>query len=116
MFQFLLWRKYNGPNVAESYCWPAVARGFDTVLVSHSGDNPLSYIPPLLMLLQTVSVVSSLAARTGVRFTALLWMREKYSCTSNSHCGSLILQSVLGGPITSGHCTKYTCKMWTVHL
>ncbi|XP_039512759.1 putative ATP-dependent RNA helicase TDRD12 [Pimephales promelas] len=63
--KFLLRRKYNGPNVAESYCWPAVARGFDTVLVSHSGDNPLSYIPPLLMLLQTVSVVSSLAARSG---------------------------------------------------
>ncbi|KAK7116981.1 hypothetical protein R3I94_022497 [Phoxinus phoxinus] len=63
--KFLLWRKYDGPNVAESYCWPAVARGFDTVLVSHNGDNPLSYIPPLLMLLQTVSVVSSLAARTG---------------------------------------------------
>nr|AUD07760.1 tudor-containing protein 12 [Danio rerio] len=63
--KFLLWRKYSGPNVAESYCWPAVARGFDTVLVSHSGDNPLSYIPPLLMILQTVSVVSSLAARTG---------------------------------------------------
>ncbi|CAM4735408.1 unnamed protein product [Leuciscus chuanchicus] len=63
--KFLLWRKYSGPSVAESYCWPAVARGFDTVLVSHSGDNPLSYIPPLLMLLQTVSVVSSIAARTG---------------------------------------------------
>lgn len=63
--KFLLWKKYNGPNVAESYCWPAVARGFDTVLVSHNGDNPLSYVPPLLMLLQTVSIVSSLAARTG---------------------------------------------------
>uniref|UniRef100_A0A8C1IYS3 RNA helicase n=1 Tax=Cyprinus carpio TaxID=7962 RepID=A0A8C1IYS3_CYPCA len=99
--RFLLWRKYNGPNVAESYCWPAVARGFDTVLVSHSGDNPLSYIPPLLMLLQTVSVVSSLAARTGPtavilcpgweKVQTLLELLEDSKATYNLHPTSVLL-------------------------
>uniref|UniRef100_A0A8C1IYW0 RNA helicase n=1 Tax=Cyprinus carpio TaxID=7962 RepID=A0A8C1IYW0_CYPCA len=93
--------KYNGPNVAESYCWPAVARGFDTVLVSHSGDNPLSYIPPLLMLLQTVSVVSSLAARTGPtavilcpgweKVQTLLELLEDSKATYNLHPTSVLL-------------------------
>uniref|UniRef100_A0A8C1E0V3 RNA helicase n=1 Tax=Cyprinus carpio carpio TaxID=630221 RepID=A0A8C1E0V3_CYPCA len=92
---------YNGPNVAESYCWPAVARGFDTVLVSHSGDNPLSYIPPLLMLLQTVSVVSSLAARTGPtavilcpgweKVQTVLELLEDSKATYNLHPTSVLL-------------------------
>ncbi|XP_059402519.1 putative ATP-dependent RNA helicase TDRD12 [Carassius carassius] len=99
--KFLLWRKYNGPNVAESYCWPSVARGFDTVLVSHSGDNPLSYIPPLLMLLQTVSVVSSLAARTGPiavilcpgweKVQTVLELLEDSKATYNLHPTSVLL-------------------------
>ncbi|XP_043083443.1 putative ATP-dependent RNA helicase TDRD12 [Puntigrus tetrazona] len=99
--KFLLWKKFNGPNVAESYCWPAVARGFDTVLVSHSGDNPLSYIPPLLMLLQTVSVVSSLAARTGPiavilcpgweKVQTVLELLEDSKATYNLHPTSVLL-------------------------
>ncbi|XP_026095350.1 putative ATP-dependent RNA helicase TDRD12 [Carassius auratus] len=99
--KFLLWRKYNGPNVAESYCWPSVARGFDTVLVSHSGDNPLSYIPPLLMLLQTVSVVSSLAARNGPiavilcpgweKVQTVLELLEDSKATYNLHPTSVLL-------------------------
>ncbi|XP_073687782.1 putative ATP-dependent RNA helicase TDRD12 [Garra rufa] len=99
--KFLLWRKYNGPNIAESYCWPAVARGFDTVLVSHGGDNPLSYIPPLLMLLQTVSVVSSLAARTGPiavilcpgweKVQTVLELLEDSKATYNLHPTSVLL-------------------------
>uniref|UniRef100_A0A671P0N1 RNA helicase n=1 Tax=Sinocyclocheilus anshuiensis TaxID=1608454 RepID=A0A671P0N1_9TELE len=94
-------QKYNGPNVAESYCWPAVARGFDTVLVSHCGDSPLSYIPPLLMLLQTVSVVSSLAARTGPiavilcpgweKVQMVLELLEDSKATYNLHPTSVLL-------------------------
>lgn len=99
-----------------------MARGFDTVLVSHSGDNPLSYIPPLLMLLQMVSVTSSLAARTGVRFTALLLLREEkrlltvhWSLWSSSVSGlsgpyGEAPPSVLADPIKGGHCSKYMCK------
>ncbi|KAK3526224.1 hypothetical protein QTP70_017778, partial [Hemibagrus guttatus] len=63
--KFLLRRKYTGPGPAESYCWPSVARGCDTVVICHSGDNPLSYIPPLLAQLQLSSLFSVLNAHTG---------------------------------------------------
>ncbi|XP_051975326.1 putative ATP-dependent RNA helicase TDRD12 [Xyrauchen texanus] len=99
--KFLMWKKYSGPNVAESYCWPAVARGCDTVLVSQSGDNPLSYIPPLLMQLQMVSVSSSLAARTGPiavilcpsweKVQMVLELLEDSKATGNLHPTSMLL-------------------------
>uniref|UniRef100_A0A8C7JNE7 RNA helicase n=1 Tax=Oncorhynchus kisutch TaxID=8019 RepID=A0A8C7JNE7_ONCKI len=63
--RILMRNKYAGPSVAESYCWPAVARGCDTVLISHSGDQPLTYIPPFLAHMQLSSVFSALSARTG---------------------------------------------------
>ncbi|XP_072527941.1 putative ATP-dependent RNA helicase TDRD12 isoform X2 [Salminus brasiliensis] len=63
--KFLLRRKYSGPGLAESYAWPPVARGCDTVLVCHSGNDPLSYIPPLLAQLQLASVFSVLTTQSG---------------------------------------------------
>uniref|UniRef100_A0A4W4GT21 RNA helicase n=1 Tax=Electrophorus electricus TaxID=8005 RepID=A0A4W4GT21_ELEEL len=63
--KFLLRRKYSGPNLAESYFWPAVARGCDTLLVSSGGGDPLSYLPPLLAQLQLASVYSTFTAHTG---------------------------------------------------
>ncbi|XP_041693840.1 putative ATP-dependent RNA helicase TDRD12 isoform X2 [Coregonus clupeaformis] len=63
--RILMRKKYAGPSVAESYCWPAVARGCDTVLISHSGDQPLTYIPPFLAHMQLSSVFSALSSRTG---------------------------------------------------
>ncbi|MCJ8736009.1 hypothetical protein PDJAM_G00254050 [Pangasius djambal] len=63
--KFLLRRKYTGPGLAESYCWPSVARGCDTVLICHSGEDPLSYIPPLLAQLQLASLFSAITAHTG---------------------------------------------------
>ncbi|KAG9280909.1 putative ATP-dependent RNA helicase TDRD12 isoform X1 [Astyanax mexicanus] len=63
--KFLLRRKYNGPGLAESYAWPSVARGCDTVLVVHGGNDPLTYIPPLLAQLQMASVFSALNTRKG---------------------------------------------------
>ncbi|KAK2834813.1 hypothetical protein Q7C36_015514 [Tachysurus vachellii] len=63
--KYLMRRKYTGPGLAESYCWPSVARGCDTVLISHCGDDPLSYIPPLLAQLQLASLFSALTAHTG---------------------------------------------------
>ncbi|XP_047675813.1 putative ATP-dependent RNA helicase TDRD12 isoform X2 [Tachysurus fulvidraco] len=63
--KYLMRRKYTGPGLAESYCWPSVARGCDTVLICHCGDNPLSYIPPLLAQLQLASLFSALTAHTG---------------------------------------------------
>uniref|UniRef100_A0A4W5N7R5 RNA helicase n=1 Tax=Hucho hucho TaxID=62062 RepID=A0A4W5N7R5_9TELE len=63
--RILMRKKYAGPSLAESYCWPAVARGCDTVLISHSGDQPLTYIPPFLAHMQLSSVFSALSSRTG---------------------------------------------------
>ncbi|TRY85802.1 hypothetical protein DNTS_011854, partial [Danionella cerebrum] len=106
--KFLLRRKYRGPSVSESFCWPPVARGFDTVLVSHSGDDPLSYLPPLLMLLQTLSMASCLAARTGPRAVILcpgwekvqtvLELLEDSRATHSLHPSSVLLGLDLDEP------------------
>ncbi|XP_046889459.1 putative ATP-dependent RNA helicase TDRD12 [Hypomesus transpacificus] len=58
-------QKCFGLSLAEGYSWPAVARGCDTVLISHSGGDPLTYLPPLLTHMQLISVFSSLSARSG---------------------------------------------------
>ncbi|NXB71899.1 DDX17 helicase, partial [Donacobius atricapilla] len=44
--------KFSGPTFTESYCWPPVAWGCDAVAISHQGNDPLLYIPPVLTLLQ----------------------------------------------------------------
>ncbi|NWX54011.1 DDX17 helicase, partial [Promerops cafer] len=48
----LAWNKFSGPTFTESYCWPPVAWGCDVVAISHQGNDPLLYIPPVLTLLQ----------------------------------------------------------------
>ncbi|KAK0133940.1 putative ATP-dependent RNA helicase TDRD12 [Merluccius polli] len=40
--------RYPAPAVCECYSWPAVARGCDSLIISPSADQPLSYLPPLL--------------------------------------------------------------------
>ncbi|NXE00854.1 DBP2 helicase, partial [Chaetorhynchus papuensis] len=51
----LAWIKFSGPTFTESYCWPPVAQGYDVVVISHQGKDPLLYIPPVLTLLQLES-------------------------------------------------------------
>ncbi|NXC61287.1 DBP2 helicase, partial [Aleadryas rufinucha] len=51
----LVWNKFSGPTFTESYCWPPIARGYDVVVISHQGNDPLLYIPPVLTLLQLES-------------------------------------------------------------
>ncbi|XP_064242793.1 putative ATP-dependent RNA helicase TDRD12 isoform X4 [Passer domesticus] len=48
----LAWNKFSGPTFTQSYCWPPVAGGCDVVAISHQGNDPLLYIPPVLTLLQ----------------------------------------------------------------
>nr|XP_054496958.1 putative ATP-dependent RNA helicase TDRD12 [Agelaius phoeniceus] len=48
----LAWNKFSGPTFTQSYCWPPVAEGCDVVTISHQGNDPLLYIPPVLTLLQ----------------------------------------------------------------
>ncbi|XP_066568663.1 putative ATP-dependent RNA helicase TDRD12 [Amia ocellicauda] len=61
----LLRQKFKGPSLAQAYSWPAVARGCDTVLISHNGEDPLTYIPPFLTYLQLSSLQTTLPSRTG---------------------------------------------------
>ncbi|XP_072790381.1 putative ATP-dependent RNA helicase TDRD12 isoform X2 [Taeniopygia guttata] len=50
--QELACSKFSGPTFTQSYCWPAIAWGCDVVAISHQGNDPLLYIPPVLTLLQ----------------------------------------------------------------
>ncbi|XP_012860656.1 putative ATP-dependent RNA helicase TDRD12 [Echinops telfairi] len=57
--------KYPGPSHTESYSWPPIARGCDVVVISHSGNDPLLYLPPVLTILQTEVCYKSLPSRHG---------------------------------------------------
>ncbi|KAK2842825.1 hypothetical protein Q5P01_013025 [Channa striata] len=58
-------KRYNTLTPADRYSWTAVARGCNTVVVSHSSDQPLSYVAPLLTHILLNSIFSSLASTTG---------------------------------------------------
>ncbi|NWV88663.1 DDX17 helicase, partial [Machaerirhynchus nigripectus] len=62
----LAWNKFSGPTFTESYCWPPVARGYDVVVISQQGNDPLLYIPPVLTLLHLESDYQALANMRGV--------------------------------------------------
>ncbi|XP_029422503.1 putative ATP-dependent RNA helicase TDRD12 [Nannospalax galili] len=57
--------KFPGPSHTESYCWPPIARGCDVVVISHCGNDPLLYLPPLLTILQMGGCYKSLPSRNG---------------------------------------------------
>uniref|UniRef100_A0A671U2Z6 RNA helicase n=1 Tax=Sparus aurata TaxID=8175 RepID=A0A671U2Z6_SPAAU len=50
---------------AECYSWPAVARGCNTVIISHNADQPLSYLVPLLTHILLNSIYASRTSSTG---------------------------------------------------
>ncbi|NXG16885.1 DDX17 helicase, partial [Grallaria varia] len=58
--------KFSGPNFTESYCWLPAAWGYDVIAISHQGNDPLLYIPPILMFLQRQSAYRALSKTTGV--------------------------------------------------
>ncbi|NXR49570.1 DDX17 helicase, partial [Hippolais icterina] len=58
--------KFSCPTFTESYCWPPVALGCDVVAISHQGNDPLLYIPPVLTLLQLKSDYQALPNISGV--------------------------------------------------
>ncbi|NXB03003.1 DDX17 helicase, partial [Cnemophilus loriae] len=62
----LAWNKFSGPTFTESYCWPPVASGYDVVVISRQGNDPLLYIPPVLTLLQLESDYQALPNMSGV--------------------------------------------------
>ncbi|NXM11340.1 DDX17 helicase, partial [Ploceus nigricollis] len=68
----LAWSKFSGPTFTQSYCWPPVAWGCDVVAISHQGNDPLLYIPPVLTLLQE-SDYQALPNMSGV---CIYWTTE----------------------------------------
>ncbi|NXE86646.1 DDX17 helicase, partial [Menura novaehollandiae] len=64
--------KFSGPTFTESYCWPPVAWGYDVVVISHQGNDPLLYIPPVLTLLQLESAYQALPNTSGVCISLIL--------------------------------------------
>ncbi|NWV68845.1 DDX17 helicase, partial [Malurus elegans] len=57
--------KFSGPTFTESYCWPPVTSGYDIIAISHQGNDPLLYIPPVLTLLQLKSTSQALPNTNG---------------------------------------------------
>ncbi|XP_030060268.1 putative ATP-dependent RNA helicase TDRD12 [Microcaecilia unicolor] len=51
----LIQNEILGPNLTEAYCWPSVAQGYDSVVISPQGKDPTIYIPPILTYLQLAS-------------------------------------------------------------
>ncbi|KAJ7311921.1 hypothetical protein JRQ81_006241, partial [Phrynocephalus forsythii] len=60
----LLKNQFKGPNRTQSYSWPAIARGCDSVIISPEKD-PLLYLLPIITFLQSRSCYISLPARKG---------------------------------------------------
>ncbi|NWH92115.1 DDX17 helicase, partial [Aegithalos caudatus] len=73
----LAWNKFSGPTFTESYCWPPVALGCDVVAISHQGNDPLLYIPPVLALLQLKSDCKALPNMSGVLILCPGWKKAQ---------------------------------------
>nr|XP_056718535.1 putative ATP-dependent RNA helicase TDRD12 [Euleptes europaea] len=60
----LLRNQVLGPTRIQSYSWPPIARGCDSVIITPEND-PLVYLPPLITFLQSRSCYVSLPSRNG---------------------------------------------------
>ncbi|XP_077166255.1 putative ATP-dependent RNA helicase TDRD12 [Paroedura picta] len=60
----LLRNQVLGLNHPQSFSWPPIARGCDSVIISPE-NGPLVYLPPLITFLQSRSCYVSLPARNG---------------------------------------------------
>ncbi|KAM7397264.1 hypothetical protein PAMP_020249 [Pampus punctatissimus] len=63
---------YCSLSPADCHSWPSVARGCNTVIVSHSADQPLSYLAPLLTHILLNSIFASLTSSTAGPIAVLL--------------------------------------------
>ncbi|KAG8012434.1 Pre-mRNA-processing ATP-dependent RNA helicase PRP5, partial [Nibea albiflora] len=62
----VLWRKqYKTLSPADSYSWPALARGCNTVIISQNADQPISYLPPVLSHILLYSIFRSCTSHVG---------------------------------------------------
>uniref|UniRef100_H0WIW3 Putative ATP-dependent RNA helicase TDRD12 n=1 Tax=Otolemur garnettii TaxID=30611 RepID=H0WIW3_OTOGA len=74
--------KFLGPNHTQSYSWPPIARGCDAVVISHCGNDPLLYLPPILTILQTGGCYKSLPSRSGPLAVIVCpgWKKAQFIC------------------------------------
>ncbi|KAM7415279.1 hypothetical protein PAMA_019888 [Pampus argenteus] len=71
--RWVLRRKtYCALSPADCHSWPSVARGCNTVIVSHSADQPLCYLAPLLTHMLLNSIFASLTSSTAGPIAVLL--------------------------------------------
>ncbi|XP_029464271.1 putative ATP-dependent RNA helicase TDRD12 isoform X2 [Rhinatrema bivittatum] len=64
--KLLIQNEILGPNLTEAYCWPSVAQGYDSVVISPHGKDPMIYIPPILTYLQLASAAhKTVPSRNG---------------------------------------------------
>ncbi|XP_013884583.1 putative ATP-dependent RNA helicase TDRD12 isoform X2 [Austrofundulus limnaeus] len=63
--QVLKTKNYCTLSPSDRYSWPAVARGHNTVIISHNAEQPLSYLAPLLSHIQLNSIFTSLTYSLG---------------------------------------------------
>lgn len=64
--QALLKQKYGSLSSADCYSWPAVAQGNSTVIISHSSDQPLSFLAPILTHILLNSLYTPRMSSLGV--------------------------------------------------
>ncbi|XP_077453225.1 putative ATP-dependent RNA helicase TDRD12 [Stigmatopora argus] len=64
-FRWMLQRKQFSLSRVDRFSWPSIAHGNNTLLISHTSDQPQSYLVPFLshILLSTIFSISS--SRTG---------------------------------------------------
>ncbi|CAH2324216.1 ATP-dependent RNA helicase TDRD12 isoform X1 [Pelobates cultripes] len=76
----LIRNSYHGPSVPESYCWPAISQGVDTIVISPDGKNPMMFLPPLLTFLHFSSRLYKLLPTRNGPLAVLLcssWKRAQ---------------------------------------
>lgn len=62
------WRtRYGALSPADCYSWPSVARGSNTLVVSPTGEQPLTYLPPLITNILLSSDFTCHTSSSGVR-------------------------------------------------
>ncbi|XP_078524388.1 putative ATP-dependent RNA helicase TDRD12 isoform X2 [Lissotriton helveticus] len=77
----LIRNQFCGPNFTESYCWPSIVHGCDTLVISPQGRNPMNYVPPVLTYLHISSAAcKTLPSRNGPLVLIIChgWKKAQY--------------------------------------
>lgn len=94
--QALRRKRYHSLSPADCHSWPALARGLNTVVVSHGADQPISYLAPILTNILLNSIFTLHTSSTGVSgfvcatpTFCLFWIRALL-CLRPARCGAAV--------------------------